>query len=383
MKIIVKITILMLFLVTSSFSQDDELDNDLFLEESFEEDVFVEDKFIEDKFIEDKFTEDKFTEDKFVEEKFVEDKFIEELESSSGLKYLKKPSVDTLNVEELKNKYDIDWSHVISRFGIGTTVIVVSGIVALATTGTPIQVIAIASFKGAAIGAITGIPIGAAFGFVAGEMEEGNLSAARKYAIEGAADEFMWGAIIGATTVAALKFIKYIPYEKFLNEFPKAKKIFGKLEKMKNIKPLSLSDDLPPNLSYISNGYFYHTDQLGRIKYAGGKLRLDKGGKNFTDFGKKIVCPNGKHGDGGHIIANIFGGSGGPENVVSMGQNTNRSAYKKWENTHRKALLNKRNVYAFIEIIYEGISKIPTEFILKSSIDGKIFRKVIKNTPCL
>lgn len=96
--------------------------------------------------------------------------------------------------------YDIDWGSVIGKFAIGTAVIVVTGTISALTQHIPgVGYIFATSFSGALNGALTGAAIGGALNVMIQAFSNGGkVDALAKYAIEGAADGFMWGAISGA-----------------------------------------------------------------------------------------------------------------------------------------------------------------------------------------
>ena len=132
---------------------------------------------------------------------------------------------------------------------------------------------------------------------------------------------------------------------------------------------------LKENIVYESKGYFYQTDELGRIKVAQDDLRLEKGVRNKGDqlkAGYEDRLPNDH---GGHLIAKIFGGSGELDNLVAMDKIVNRSDYRIMENQWKNALQEGKEVKIKIDIIYDGASKRPKEFIINYSIDGEKGRK--------
>jgi len=99
-------------------------------------------------------------------------------------------------------EFEIDWVSIYTKFAVGTAVIVVTGTIAAITSASTAGAAAFVlagSFKGALTGAITGAISGAAINSSISLIENGtNPSALKKYALEGAADGFMWGAISGA-----------------------------------------------------------------------------------------------------------------------------------------------------------------------------------------
>lgn len=96
--------------------------------------------------------------------------------------------------------YDINWSEILGKYAIGTSVIIFTGILHVATLNTPVAYVFTSSFYGAIREAFTGALIGAAINVAINGISTGDFSqgAVLKYALEGSADGFMWGAITGA-----------------------------------------------------------------------------------------------------------------------------------------------------------------------------------------
>lgn len=126
---------------------------------------------------------------------------------------------------------------------------------------------------------------------------------------------------------------------------------------------------LKENIIYESKGYYYQTDELGRIKAAQGDLRLEDGVRNNGDqlkAGYEDRLPNDH---GGHLIARIFGGSGELDNLVAMDKIVNTSKYRKVENQWQKALKEGKEVQVTIDIVYDGANKRPIKFNVNYVID--------------
>ena len=83
--------------------------------------------------------------------------------------------------------------------------------------------------------------------------------------------------------------------------------------------------ELKEDIVYESKGYYYQTDELGRIKAAQGDLRLEDGVRNNRDQLKAGGDDRLSGDHGGHLIAKIFGGSGELDNLVAMDAIVNRS----------------------------------------------------------
>ncbi len=108
---------------------------------------------------------------------------------------------DSLYQKDVSEEYRAVWKSVITKFAVGTSVIVVTGVLTLITGG-QVGYICAASFSGALGGAASGALFGA--------IIQGTLSALKGSTSEqifyemlsGAADGYMWGAITGAITGA-------------------------------------------------------------------------------------------------------------------------------------------------------------------------------------
>ncbi|EUJ25051.1 Putative toxin component, partial [Listeria grandensis FSL F6-0971] len=143
--------------------------------------------------------------------------------------------------------------------------------------------------------------------------------------------------------------------------------------------------ELKPNVKYASNGYLYKTDSQGRINSAKGPLSLQIGERNATHQLKaggedRIKAPSTQGDHGGHLIATRFNGSPLIDNIVAMNGNVNVSAYKKIENDWATALSQGKIVEVEIKPKYEGMSKRPSKFEIRYTIDGEPFKEKLNNT---
>ena len=134
-------------------------------------------------------------------------------------------------------------------------------------------------------------------------------------------------------------------------------------------KPGGKKRQLKENIVYESKGYYYQTDELGRIKAAQGDLRLEKGVRNNRDQSiaggdDRLPCDHG-----GHLIACIFGGSGELDNLVAMDKIVNSSDYRIIENQWKNALQDGKEVKVTIDIVYDGANKRPTGFNVIYNVD--------------
>ena len=345
---------------------------------------FCEATFAGEVFTEGTYAEKVFAEETFSEKTFVVATFAEEAFSSSNLDFRDK-HFETMKVEDLerryKDKYDIDWKKVITQFGIGASVIVLTGtvgVVAGSMGAEPVAAIAFASAKGAAMGCISGAAIGGGLQGLVEAVKSGNISAAQKGVIEGAAEGCMWGAFIGAVSGGwgMFKVVKKEP--SVIKPKPVEVKTIG--------QDIQSANGIPKNETYkvggyVDNGAKYVTDEYGRIKSFSADLRLTKvnpRGSNRVEqkIGKQMKC-----GVGGHLIGNQFGGTGGYENLVAMSHSVNSSTYKTLENKWASALREGKSVSVTGDILYSGTSSVPAEFVIRYLIDGVAMPKVsIPNT---
>ncbi|WP_139368106.1 DNA/RNA non-specific endonuclease [Priestia abyssalis] len=126
---------------------------------------------------------------------------------------------------------------------------------------------------------------------------------------------------------------------------------------------------LKPNIRYTSSeGYSYKTDDKGRIIRGEGTLSKGEGKRN--NHAQKVAGREDRLPDdeGGHLIASIFKGSGGLDNLVPMNGNLNKGEWKKLENTWSKALDDQRTVEVKVNPVYEGNSQRPVSFDIEYKI---------------
>lgn len=126
---------------------------------------------------------------------------------------------------------------------------------------------------------------------------------------------------------------------------------------------------LKENIVYESKGYYYQTDELGRIKAAQGDLRLEAGKRNNRDQLKAGFDDRLRGDQGGHLIAKIFGGSGELDNLVAMAAIVNNSRYRKAEKRWENALKEGKEVQVTINLVYDRANKRPKEFNIHYFID--------------
>jgi predicted ribonuclease toxin of YeeF-YezG toxin-antitoxin module len=140
---------------------------------------------------------------------------------------------------------------------------------------------------------------------------------------------------------------------------------------------------LKPNVEYTTpSGHTYKTDDKGRIVSCEGKLNLEQGKRNT--HAQKVAGREDRRpdDDGGHLIATIFKGSGGLDNLVPMNGNLNKGEWKKLENMWATALEKGKSVEVKINPKYQGNSQRPVSFDIEYKIgDGKWKFKEFKDKP--
>lgn len=189
---------------------------------------------------------------------------------------------------------------------------------------------------------------------------------------------------------------------------PIAIKIDISNERQGDINSHDLPVNLVPRTDYEIDGKYYETDDNGNIYKTDGELNTDaeytmNGITYKTDSKGRIISWNGEPGynldaerdegaqtdvggedrrdgdDGGHLVARIFNGSPGRENIVPMRDTINRGDYKKSENEIAKAKQEDKYVYDSGKVIYEGESSRPSKIERVYTIDGETRELKIDN----
>lgn len=316
--------------------------------------------------------------------------------------------------------YGIDWAKVISKFAVGTSVIIAVGVVNHHTKGATafmfgtVKDISKEAFIGGVIDAVMNVVL---------NCEEDNppFEKVAKYAIEGFADGYMWGAISAVAFNYAFpkqlvsEDLGKLKVDNSGNVRNKAGEIIGKAlydlaedqitllddagrwlgsfksngDEIRNIakavlkpnaayvrgvgddavkyftdasgKVFRIGDDLAKNATYTLNGYVYQTDDLGRIvKVAFDKLTSKPEGR----VRKTISSSMDDIGKGyqqlndqrGHIIGDRFNGDESLANMVPMSPKLNQSEFKHVENIWAEAIEDGHIVSGVIELVYDEVS---------------------------
>ncbi len=149
---------------------------------------------------------------------------------------------------------------------------------------------------------------------------------------------------------------------------------YTKVDRLKTLKP---------DITYQTpGGHLYKTDSLGRINSVEGSLESVTASR--STYSQRVAGRGDRlpTDDGGHLIASQFNGSGGLDNLVPMDSTLNRAGgdWYKMEQEWAEALADGSTVDVNIQVIYEGASQRPKEFVVKYTIDGDVIVKTWQNT---
>lgn len=137
---------------------------------------------------------------------------------------------------------------------------------------------------------------------------------------------------------------------------------------------------LLPEHTYSENGYKYITDDMGRVAHVSGELQLQEVARN--EVAQKVAGGESRlaSDDGGHLVANEFGGSGELYNLVPMDSEVNRwGDFRKFEQEMKEQIQNGHEVVVDHRPIYEGDSLRPQSIEIDYLIDGEPFKEVVSN----
>jgi hypothetical protein len=131
--------------------------------------------------------------------------------------------------------------------------------------------------------------------------------------------------------------------------------------------------ELVPDNEYIINEITYKTDSNGNIELFSGEI------SNYTPEAERDTVAQLEAGgkdrkigdDGGHLIARIFEGASGIENLVPMRSTINRSDFKRMENEIKEAIENGNKVNISGEIKREENNSRPSEIKVNISYNDR------------
>ena len=179
--------------------------------------------------------------------------------------------------ENVPAEYRVNWKKVLGKYSIGTTIIVITGIISLCSGTVPLATagyIAAGAFKGAITGSVIGAATDAFFSatlaFFKGEPKEKIF----KEAIVASADGFMWGAITGAIA----------------GGFKSAKELSKGIPVLNSKGKIQYVVDTSTNTLYLAKGS-EPKGQLLNLKDKGGNYVFftDKNGSLFNYNGELVA----------------------------------------------------------------------------------------------
>ena len=220
------------------------------------------------------------------------------------------------NIEE----YNVDWPSVIGKFAIGTTIIVVVGIIQISAKASSFatsaqtgggSMIAYYTFaqqvntKKVMLESITAGVLMSVIDVVSNRLEKGDLpdEAIRKYAIEGFADGYMWGAIssvlkVNKETSSTKKALEKI--QESIGEIMKngdvldeSGKVVGKL--LKNSKGFYFVEEIAENTSKkgVGKGAIKVFNKLGKEVTGKAAQKILKNSANKLPVNSLLQCGSG------------------------------------------------------------------------------------------
>lgn len=270
---------------TSCFAPSYSSENSGWQENTLREEVLFEQIKKEDVLKEEKLEEYILKEIRLFEESLPENVVIEDVQVEIVLSEDLEDYFDLCCTSDIM-MYDIDWGKIIGKFAVGTAVIIITAVLSVTTSTIPgVGVVFATSCKEALKESIFGVAAGAATGALIGAIQSGGkVTAMQKFAIEGAADGFMWGAISGALIGAYKGHTSYHTPGILYSENTKVGVVQG----------LDIIDDFGNKIGQITpNGYAVTTSGrvLGQIDDAGNLLRSYK---SLIPESGKIVGSTGK-----------------------------------------------------------------------------------------
>lgn len=147
-----------------------------------------------------------------------------------------------------------------------------------------------------------------------------------------------------------------------------------KVETDNNGKVFKEDGKLVANNEYEAgvSGTKYETDSNGRIIDFEANLKSTPESERDLNAQREVGGADRlEKDDGGHLIARIFGGASGSENLVAMRATINRSDYKSFENSCANDLKDGHNVSLEGKVEYTGDSERPNKISVEKNVDGK------------
>lgn len=322
---------------------------------------------IDEQFINEETIDEEKLQDTYITENLIYESFIYEYKINENIisqAYIIEIVVGETPEEEILEQlpkeigeYDIDWAKVIGKFAVGTAIIITVGIVSYFSHGSTFFVFG--SPATVAKDALIGGAIGVAMNEVIGSIKDGKITqkAATKYAVEGFAEGYMWGAITSVLKIFSQNFKRLNSFKlatggkatinidgsvyddagKYMGKayYDKSSVWFLTNERTQTISSfdsagkelktftsntlpansklrlgidatakigytddagqiMRIGDDMLPNINYKLNGYPYYTDDLGRqTKVIIDDLQLKSSGGRLIISDSKSIIGKG------------------------------------------------------------------------------------------
>jgi len=221
-------------------------------------------------------------------------------------------------------------------------------------------------------------------GAVTGTMKYIETGGNLNQALISGTNGFMWTSIfLSGSEIASLSLIYKI--EPALRKTKYARMVENALE---------IINRLDPNRFYrqinAQHPYYTLTNSAGQIESVfAPKLGLRQGVRpdnttisQYIDWLRRQGIPNHtRYGDeGGHLIADLFGGSSYWDNIIPMAKNLNHGEWRKMENFLYSKIVSGKNVENFyVKVIRAIPTSRPTAFRVGYDIDGQYFIRTFAN----
>ena len=121
--------------------------------------------------------------------------------------------------------------------------------------------------------------------------------------------------------------------------------------------------------------HVFETDELGRVTSASTENLSLGDAYRSPSVQSRVGNEGGVDYDGGHLLANQFGGGGESGNLVPMLREVNQSgagSFYELETRWRNLITGSdpAQVSVRIEPVYDGVSTVPTEIVVDWTLDG-------------
>jgi hypothetical protein len=188
---------------------------------------------------------------------------------------------------------------------------------------------------------------------------------------------------------------------KLLGTFEKDKLVANAGKGGKNLNPILNIHPLIPNTHIKTGQSSTYSDGLGRVEKMvcplltkeikversvieqGLSKKIKNGLEEIDELGNPIKVKAGYSkykDDGGHLLANMFGGSSEQINYLPMSNEANKKSFKKLETYLSKCIDEGKEVSEFTVIPkYKGKIGRPDKFYISYYVDGKHFSQKIMN----